>query len=208
MKLENKTQNYSLLHLILMTFLLISCAPGLGTSLHITPVNESESKALKDGFGDVPVRLHVLPFSDSRAVEAIAQIDGRVIKPEGDLGALVQDVVERSLKKSGVSLSLFNSGAVRGAIKEWRVYVNPGFPTSSLNAVASISIELIDPDNHIVHKAVYSGTFTKEHPFLGEDSIVDGLNSAMGYAIEEFLADPQFINKLSTMPTDSSRPIG
>src|SRR5436190_13394540 len=98
-----------------------ACAPGLGGKIVIGPIGDSEIKPIEDLASDGLTRVHVLPFSDNRAVEAIAQIDGRLIKPEGDLGIIVQDGIERSLKKSGVRLSLFDSPTVRGEIKEWRV---------------------------------------------------------------------------------------
>jgi uncharacterized lipoprotein YajG len=187
--------------LILFIPILISaCAPGLSTKLSLPPIEDAEKQISQLDFTSMSSGVHVLPFDDQRTVEAIVQIDGRLIKPDNELGILVQDAIERSLKKRGAKLALFNAASIRGAIKTWQAFVVPNFPSTTVNVNASLLIEIFDSTGKPIHKASYSGDYSEQHPFMNESKIADALNKTMNYAIAEFLNDPQVINKLTTIP--------
>ena len=190
----------TLLTLIILTSL-SACAPGLGSTLDVTSVVDMDVPQLRNNLAETETKVNILPFQDNRSVEAIAQIDGRLIKPNGDLGVAVQTGFERTFRKNGVKLSLFDSPTIRGSISEWRVFVTPGFPSSSLETVATIKVELLDKAGQIQHRAEYSGNYQRQHPFLNESAVQSALSEAMGFAIQEALSDEQLINKLTTLST-------
>ena len=181
-----------------------ACAPGLGTSLKVDYSEDPEITALKQNVEGNPPSIHVLKFVDARSIEAIAQIDGRLIKPSTDLGLVVQRAFESSLKKNGVRLALFNAPSIRGDIKEWDVSVTPAFPSTKIEAKAGVMIELFDGQQNKIHRALYSGVFNQEHPFIGESDVQSALAKSLGIAIREALSDPILINKIATLP--GSRP--
>lgn len=176
------------------------CAPGLGNTLEVQLAEQAEIRPLKESVAGSSPRIQVLKFTDARPVEAIAQIDGRVIKPRGDLGTAVSTALEHYLGKNGVRLSMFDAAIMRGEIKEWKVFVTPGFPSTTMEATAALVIELLDKNQKLIHKARYSGSFNQQHPVIGEHEVSAALGKALDFALREALSDPQLINKISTLP--------
>lgn len=177
-------------------FMLGACAPGLNTSMSVDFIDDSELTTRQNDPDQQQVRATVLRFDDARVVEAIAQIDGRLVKPDGDIGTVVQRIFESQLKADGISLSLFDAPAIRGKVVEWRVNVVPGFPSTTIQATAAIDVEIIDNGKNIVHRARYSGNFERTHPFLDEGDIRKALGKAMSFAAHEAVQDPAFSQTL------------
>lgn len=189
---------------LLAGLFITSCAPSLGSTMNVGDVSKIDFEPV-NLFEQDQVKLTVLQFADNRSIEAIAQIDGRLVKPEGDIAFAAQKIFESMARKSGIKLSLFNAPSIRGTIVEWRVKVIPSFPASSLEAMASITIELLDRESNVVHKSTYSGNFEEKNPFLSDSKIQASLGKAMSYAIGEVFKDNLFVSRLNTAANFTSQ---
>mgnify|MGYP001190397077 CR=1 FL=1 len=175
-----------------------ACAPGLGSSIAIAGVGKTDFAINKIFLPEDDVKVNVLQFADLRTIEAIAQIDGRLIRPDGDVGQAAQRIFENGVKSLGIKLSFFDAPSVRGKIREWQVQVFPAFPASGLKAKAVLNVELLGITGAVIRSAEYLGEYREEHPFMTEDKIQSALASAMKLAVEELLKDKQFIDSLVT----------
>ncbi len=180
-----------------LIFILSFCSPGLGTTMSLNNVSKVELETSNLFTEQDKVRLNILNFGDNRTIEAIAQIDGRLIKPDGDVGQAAQRIFESYAKNSGIKLSLFNAPTVRGYVNEWKVSIIPSFPASKVQANATINIELLDRDSNIIHKSFYSGDFQEANPFLSDEKVQNALGMAMSYAVSEVFKDQLFISRLN-----------
>src|SRR5262245_47267137 len=122
---------FSKLVLLLVTVSLFACSPGFGSKVSVDEI-ESLGNATKYKEEGNAGRVNVLKFSDSRPVETIIEINGRLVKPDGDLGQNVSLALERELRKRGMIISLFDSPTIRGSITEWVASVDTGFFSSSV----------------------------------------------------------------------------
>src|SRR5437773_449551 len=82
------------------------CAPGLGESLRVESVADYHAPE-KSGAGFEGLEVLVQSFVDSRANQAIGEIEGRPLKPAGNVAMNVQRAFERGLRDAGVDLKLF-----------------------------------------------------------------------------------------------------
>ena len=180
--------------------MLISCAPGLNTTMRVSEIPASE-KATKNLSG---VRVKVGLLEDLRPDEIVGYIDGRSVRAEGDISQSVQQAIERQLKIQGARLGLFSTPLIRGSVQEWKVKVYPGFPTSKADAVASLRIELADSDAKKIFASTYTGNMSVEHPMLNRDKAEGILGGAMQNAIDQALADRNLVDKL-IMASDSAK---
>lgn len=186
--------------LILCVFcILAGCAPGLGSSLNINAAERVDFEKSSVFLPEDRVKVGVLRFTDARNMEAIASIDGRLIKPDGDPALAAQRIFEIGLKNAGAELGLFNVPTVRGTIREWKVIVHPGFPASTLEAEALVAIELLDLDGNPAYRADYSGSFQQQNPFLDEENVQRALGNAMRFAVEEAVKDSRFTSKIAAL---------
>jgi hypothetical protein len=195
--------NLSVFLLIFTTCFFGGCAPGLGATVNLNSVSKIPSETTRVYSEEDGVKLNVLNFSDNRAMDAIVEIDGRLIKPEGDVGLAAQKIFEAAAKSAGVKLSLFHSPSVRGAIREWRVSVVPSFPSSKLTAIASVSLDLLDRDGNVILTSVYSGNYDEQNPFMSDSQVEQSLGKAMAFALAEAFKDSQFVSKLSAVANTS-----
>lgn len=170
------------------------CAPGLGNSLEVNKISDplSASTSALDG-----VRVRVEPFLDARATSPVGQINGRPLAPAGEPGVEVQRGFERALKQRGARLALFDTPVrIAGQINDWSVVVSPRFPASSVEAHATIKVELLDPQGALVFKGEYSGTSSVEHPLANQRRVEAVLGDAMGQAISQALADSELMSRI------------
>lgn len=172
-----------------------ACAPGLGRSLKVNRIPEAAGENLAKQY-EVPLKVQVERFEDQRRSPVIAEIDGREIVPDGDVGVEVQQAIERQLQTSGVRLAIAKSPILRGGVTSWRADIKPGFPSSTVQANATIRVELLDEDNNKLYSAVYSGNALEEHPMLSEYKIESALGGAMANAIREALRDERLVQQI------------
>jgi uncharacterized lipoprotein YajG len=177
-------------------FLLAGCAPGLGREIPVGPIVAEEEVAAQKMDGAI-VSVQMRPFVDQRPTRAIALIDGREVNSSGDLAVQVRDALEQEFKKSGISIGNPNAPIVGGQITAWSIKIDPGFPASTAQADATLSVEVSDLNNQIVFRGKYSGTTLVKHPLLNEEKISAALGQAMGYAVQQVVHDEKFLEVLT-----------
>lgn len=182
----------SLSSAILCVLFVSGCAPGLGTTLNVRDIPVSESA----GSNLIGLRVKAGPFEDMRQSFAIAKVEGRDVRPEGDIGLSVQQALERQLKAQGARLSIFNAPLIKGTIKEWYIKVVPEFPSSRAYAKAGITVDLLDAGGKKLMTGTYRGIMEAENPILSEEKISGILGSAMQQAILHMLNDQKFVRRL------------
>jgi hypothetical protein len=197
MNSRSAVQSHLFLFLVLLAAL--GCAPGLGTSLHVSELALPES-TIKDPVPNGDIKVRVAAFNDLRANSAIAEVNGRQIPPEGDLGLTVQRAFEQEFKQRGMTLALFQGPpTISGEIIDWKVDVTPSFPLSKVNATATFRLILSDASNQPVYSARYSGESFLRHPYPTESTIQGILGEAMSQAVRQAADDPELLDRLRTL---------
>ena len=188
-------KTFSLLVGVLLFVLPQGCAPGLGKEIPVTRF--PPLSALVRG---VEARGPVLvkPFTDSRQTQAVVQIDGRGVAAKGDVANAVRGAVESYLRSAGYSPGAVGAPVVSGDVQVWSALVHPGFPSSRVDATATLSLAVLSPDGTEHYRGSYRGEFSVENPLLNEDKIADALGQAMGVAIQTAIQDTRFTSALSS----------
>jgi len=170
-----------------------SCAPGLGKTLKITKYPDPISPANSLSF----IKVRVLPFIDDRKSHEIGEISGRKLSSEGTVSYVVRRMFEEEIKSGGGSLVEFSDKSVSGAIKNWRIEVTPGFPSSVTEATAEVELTISSQDQGTLYRGRYSGFSSMRNPFLSEAKIEEVLGQAMRFAVYEAFKDRKFLGRLN-----------
>lgn len=175
--------------------LLSGCAPGLGKTVRVDYI---EPLALRSSVQKKlsQVQIRVSNFTDTRASAEMGGIDGRRLKPQGDVGASVKQAVEEQLRQAGVELSLFAGPVLSGEVGEWQVNVDPGFPLTQVRSQAALRIQVSGPTGTPRYSASYAGSVEQKYPFVTQDHVEKILGEAMAYAIKEAFQDERLISAL------------
>ena len=176
---------------------LAGCAPGFENSLQVSEVPEVTVTHLKPQGGGV-LQVHIGEFTDNRREAAIAEVNGRQLMPEGQLGPVLQRAFERYFSLAGARLVLFKAPIIRGEITDWYVSVQPGFPMSHLHATAVVEATLLDLDGQVVYRATYSGESRGDELWVSSGTAEEYLGRAMSFAVQESLRDDALVRKLET----------
>jgi hypothetical protein len=140
----------------------------------------------------------VAAFNDARASTAFAVVDGRQVASEGNLGAVVQEGLERYLRDAGVRVVLTGGALVEGEIVEWRANIKPSFPTSDVTAVARIKVTVRDPrTNALGYRGTFSGEASVSDPILTEREVQKLLTEAMRSALQALLKEESFMAQIA-----------
>lgn len=184
---------------LLVFFALAGCAPGLGGSLDVSSIHGEpvEISKLEPGEGGIQPKVNIPPIEDRRVEPHIAQIDGRLVEARGDLGISVQRLYQDLARTKGFEVRLFDAPTIAAELLVWRADVTPALWSSSVSASAKVRVRLIDDTRPERFAAVFSGSFTREHPLLDEDDVIAALGMAMHYALSESLSDPKLRAALS-----------
>jgi hypothetical protein len=179
---------------------LSACAPGLGKTLHVDNIIETSrgegGAGLSSEVFQVQPKIRVGKVEDRRKYSEVGEIDGRLLQPAGNVAHSVELALQELLRSKDIQPSQFHGKWLMGHILEWRVQIFPGFPTSRVQALAEVKIELEDPSHRRLYSVVYKGTGQAEHPFLTEGGIEDVLGEAMYTALSGAVEDPQLMDKI------------
>jgi len=182
------------------------CAPGLGTTFDVSTV---ETVSVSSGRALTGVRVKYETFTDDRTDKTAAVIDGRRIEPEQDTAAAAQRIVEAQFRESGIRRGLFEGTIVRGSLLEWRIDITPGFPSTTMRAVAKIRLEIMpsaeSPTSATpVYSARYSGIVEEKHPIGSTERIQRAFARALAEAAAEALQDERFVKEMQGRSTGSA----
>ena len=173
---------------------LLACAPNLGKSIIVTsiPLVTIEHKVPLSN----TARARVGEFTDARTDLTAAEIDGRKLPADGDVGSAVVLGFEQALRDSGVQLVLFDAPSVSGQIKEWKVNVNPKFPASDITATAELEVSVKDISGNNLYAATYTGEMAASDMFANETKVKKILGLAMSQAIQQAVEDSVLVERL------------
>ena len=175
---------------------LAGCAPGLGKQLRVDNIIRTQAASADRGAGEFP-KVRVGRFDDRRGYSEVGEVDGRLLQPAGNVAVNVQAALEEMLRARGIQPSQFSGLLLTGEILEWRVMVLPGFPTTKVQAVASVKIELRSEKYDLLYSAVYTGNGEAEHPFMTQYRVEEALGSAMETALSGAIEDRTLTEKIA-----------
>ncbi len=178
---------------IALSLVLSACAPGLGTTLDIDRFDAPTALTTSSKSG---LQVQVGKLIDARARRAVARVGSRDIEPAQDVGNVVTAALQSEIKSMGAKLALFEAPILTGEVREWIVTVTPDFPTSALEAKASIRLQITDQTGRVPYSGVYTGSIEEQHPWLREEQIAHALSTAMTYAIREALGDEVLLREM------------
>ena len=173
---------------------LAACAPNLSRSIVVTtiPLVQIENKVPLSN----TARARVGSFTDARTDLTAAEIDGRKIPADGDIGSAVVLGFEQALRDSGMQLVLFDAPTVSGQVKEWKVVVKPKFPTSEITATAELEVSVKDMSGNNVYGATYTGEMAASDMYANETKVKKILGLAMSQAIQQAVEDSLLVERL------------
>ncbi len=172
-----------------------SCAPSLNKTMRVDVIPPADDASPR--LFATPVKVHVDRFEDARPSEIVAEINGRKVGPDTDVGQVIQQSFEQNFRARGAIVSAFESPAnVSGEVAVWKITVEPGFPTSMIQGEAAIKVRVLNSKGDIVYRGEYSGATSLEHPFPRQGAIESVLGGAMRHAIDEAISDQNLIEAL------------
>lgn len=171
-----------------VVFALFGCAPSLGAKLRVDrfPVASTSTIVLQPRSR---VQIRVGEVTDMRADPSVATIDGRSIPPDGEVGLAVREAISNEVVAAGGSLSQFDGSRVDAEILTWHVGVQPGFPSTKVNAKATVRLNLFDAHGGKLYAGIYRGATDVEHPLFSQERVEQALAQAMQYALSEAFSD-------------------
>lgn len=175
------------------------CAPSLKTHLDVSSIPRIEIEAARAPSVTVP-RLRIESFGDSRSRNFIAEIDGRKLAPQGDIGESVRYALQRHFTERGSELALFNVPILQGVVREWHVTIKPSFPSTKIKAMASVDISAATEKGEILYRATYSGETVATEPLPSQRVVEKMLGAAMSHALKEAVHDENLLSALSNAP--------
>ena len=173
---------------LLFVVLFSACAPSLGKQLRVDNIIQSEPSGAPADAEALP-RVRVGTFEDRRPYSEVGEVDGRQLQPSGNVALNVQTALEEMLSGGGLRPSQFSGPVLSGQILEWRVKVQPGFPTTTVYASAEVKVELRDQNHALIYAATYSGNGEAEHPMMSQARVEKALGEAMQTALSGIIED-------------------
>lgn len=165
-----------------------------GVTVASIPETDRTKSALQDANW---INVRVDKFLDARDPSPADSAGRKAISVRGDVGSPVQEALQKRLKNMGARLSLFDVPVIRGEVSAWYVLLGTGFPVE-LEGVATLAVEVADQEGHVLYRATYGGNAYGTYPFPAQGNIQTLLETTMGYAIDEALADKKLLQRLNT----------
>lgn len=175
-----------------------ACAPGLGKTVRVNAASAGPRDEAAQFFAN-PVRLHIFDIRDARREVFIGEINGRSLLPKGNIPAEAIKLVEKSLAPRGVSFSPNATIKVVGALNEWFIEIDTGFPMSKASARATVDFEVTNELLGTRYRGTYSGTSFLEHPFMREKNVEEVLGWALQSAVDSALEDGEFLAAIGVL---------
>lgn len=165
------------------------CAPSLGTTIEAgdIPVPAVQSTA-RARFGSV---VGIQDIRDNRPAPVVDGTE-KFTEPHGGIPQLVESALKTTLGDAGVSVVSSAPVAMKVEVLKWRSQVDPK-ASVMLRSEASLLIELFDPAGKKVFSGTYNGVRSSQFPVVTRVDVKDSLGLAMSNALEQLVADPQFI---------------
>ncbi len=165
------------------------CAPSLGPTIEAGDIPPPATQpATRARFGSV---VGIQDIRDNRPAPAT---DGseKFTEPHGGVPQLVEAALKTTLSDAGVSVVSSAPVEMKVEVLKWRSQVDPK-ANVMLRSEASLLIELYDPAGKKVFSGTYNGVRSSQFPVVTRVDVKDSLGLAMSNALEQLVADPQFI---------------
>lgn len=179
----------------LIVLLMISgCAPGLGERFSVNTVEvvpTSVSAATLER-----VRFRWGTILDARKQTVVADINGRMLEPDTDPVLAARRIFEAQFRESGVRASLFEGPVVDLELLDWMIEIQPGFPSTKMDARASVRVKVAPESASSSYSARYSGTVSVEHPIGSTERIQSVFAQAMAEAASQAISDQHLIDSI------------
>lgn len=189
MTFDSSRTLFAVLALSLVTITGSGCAPSLGTTIEAgeipPPAVQAGSRAR---FGSV---IGIQDIRDNRPAPVTDGAE-KFTEPHGGIPQLVEAAIKSTLSEAGVSVVTSAPVAMKVEVLKWRAAVDPK-ATVMLRSEASLLIELYDPAGKKVFSGTYNGVRSSQFPVVTRVDVKDSLGLAMSNALEQLVADPQFI---------------
>lgn len=180
----------------------IGCAPSLKDTMSVDVI-PADDEIKPSTILSNAVTVRVERFNDSRVDTAIAEINGRKLSPEGDLGTTIKNGFERALRTQGAKISLFDAPlTITGEVTAWKLHVKPGFPVTNLEGKATVRANVVNKAGHVLYRGNYSGIANYQHPYPRQSAIENVLGRAMSEAIGAAMKDRGLVQVLKEQPQD------
>ena len=178
---------------------LAACAPSLDERMRVEVIPEASVDTSRPWRS--PAKIRIERFNDARADSAIAEVNGRKVQPDGDVGGTIQQAFDRALRAKGATVTLFDAPlTISGDVTSWRLQVQPGFPTTKLEATAVLKVYLTESSGQIVYRGSYTGASSFEHPYPQKTQIESVLGQAMAEAIDAAVKDSGLADAIRSRP--------
>lgn len=171
---------------------LCSCAPHLGRFVPVPDVPPRAAAVYQTASWDgQAISLETPAVSPQRPLGAM--IDGRFVPIEGQVDAAVVTGLRQRLELAGASVQRDAPVALASRIVEWRMVVYPGFPSTSVEARAIVSLEAFLPSGEVAYRGTYTGEANRSEVNIHSSLVEDTLKSAMSHALDEIARDTRLI---------------
>lgn len=184
--------------LVLSAWLLVGCTTQLPSRIPVREIPPSESSLttlFHDRFNRTTVSVG--SFVDARPRPVTADVSGREMVTEANLGYLLRQAVEKGLNEHGARTTHFGRLTLQGEITELWADVVATAPISEIKATASIRVMIVDGREKVIHRAVYSAQAATRQLFLNEFKIGKTLALTLGEAVNQALSDETVVNILN-----------
>lgn len=183
---------------VVSALLLAGCTTQLPSRIPVREIPPSEG-SITGLFHDRLNRttVSVGSFVDSRPRAVTADVAGREMVTEANLGHLLREAVEKGLNGHGARTTHFGRLTLQGEITELWADVAATAPISEIRAVASIRVMIVDGREKVIHRAVYSAQAATRQLFLNEFKIGKTLALTLGEAVNQALSDETVIKILN-----------
>lgn len=169
-----------------------SCSPNLGRFVPVPDIPpQSAAQYRSAAWLGQPLSLESPAVSPQRPLGAT--IDGRFVPIEGQVDSAVATGLRQRLELAGASVQRDAPVALTCRIVEWRMTVHPGFPSTSVEARAVVSLEAFLPSGEVAYRGTYTGEANRSEVNIHSSLIEETLRSAMSHALDEIAVDNRLI---------------
>ncbi len=172
-----------------------ACAPGLGERFSVANVEVVSVDKLSPDLERTRVRWGT--FVDERIQREVADINGRKLEPETDPAVAARKIFEAQFREGGVRPSLYEGATIDADLIDWMIDIQPGFPSTKMEARASVRLKISREGGPQLYSARYSGAVSVEHPIGSTDRIEGVFAQAMAEAAAEALHDHRLVEALA-----------
>lgn len=173
------------------------CSPNLGRFVPVPDIPAQSASVYRAASWDGQhISIETTAVTPQRALGAT--IDGRFVPLEGAVDGVVGDGLRRRLELAGALVRRDAPVVVSCRVAEWRMTVHPGFPSTSVEARAVVSLEAFSPTGEVTYRGTYTGEASRSEVNIHTSMVEETLSSAMSHALDEIALDTRLMRAVNT----------